>query len=136
MHRRSGAGEVIDLLAVDVHRLTNVVAHELEAAMLQELVEIPPGASEQVINADDLVAILDEPLAEVRPEKARTAGYEDPLRHEVCILLHGGDREVSTNRKVVYGRARTSKAPLPMRRPVESGSKCESTPCMLMDSPA
>ena len=80
-----GAGQVVNLIHFQPDRLGHIVPHEFEIRQLQQMRDVGFLAGEEVIQADDVVALSDEPFAEVRPEKTGSAGHEDSfdLRHVV-----------------------------------------------------
>src|SRR5260370_30439058 len=59
-------------------RLTDVVADELERSVVTEVRNVLCLARYQVVDADDLPAIGEQPVAEVRPKEARAAGHDRP----------------------------------------------------------
>ena len=59
---------------VDLERPRHVVAEELEIAAPQQVGDVLPAPGHQVVDADHLVALGDQPLAEVRAEEAGPAG--------------------------------------------------------------
>jgi hypothetical protein len=52
------------------------VPHELEVALLQEMRDIPLPAREIIVETDDIVPLVHEPLAEMRAEKSGSAGNQ------------------------------------------------------------
>ncbi len=76
VHGRGRAREVIDVVHLDHELLVHVVAQELEARMTEESFDVSAPAREQVVQADHRVPGADQPLAQVRAEKARTTGHE------------------------------------------------------------
>ena len=55
----------------------HVVPQEFKARVGQQVGDVLLPAGEQVVEADDLVAIADQPVAEVAAQKAGAAGDED-----------------------------------------------------------
>ena len=89
--RRRGAGEVVDLIDLEHDRLGHVVADQLEVAPAEQVGDVRLLAREEVVEADDVVPLLDETIAKVRAEEAGTAGDEDPLDHfEHSVFDEGG----------------------------------------------
>ena len=72
--RRGRAGKVKDLVHLEVERLDNIVAHQLEAWMGTKCLHIGLAASKIVIQANNLVAGGKQPLAEVGTQKAGPPG--------------------------------------------------------------
>ena len=60
--RRSWAGEIEDLVNIDVERETHVVPHELESSMAREMVKIAPVTRKQVVDAQDLIAACEQTI--------------------------------------------------------------------------
>ena len=73
---RSRAGQVVDLVDLDVEREGDVVAHELEVGVVEQMQDVVLGAGEKVIEAEDIVAVGEQALAEVGTEEAGAAGDE------------------------------------------------------------
>ena len=59
------AGQVVDLVHFDVEREGHVVADELEVGVVQQVDDVVLGAGEEVIDAEHVVAVLQQPLAQV-----------------------------------------------------------------------
>jgi hypothetical protein len=56
------------------------VADELEPRIAEQAQDIVLGSREQIVDAQDLVALRDQPVAQVRAQKTGTPGDQDPLR--------------------------------------------------------
>jgi hypothetical protein len=52
------------------------VAHELEARAGTQRVDVVAGAGEEVVDAQDVVPLTDQPLAQMGPEEAGPPGHE------------------------------------------------------------
>ena len=76
VHRRGRAGEVKDAIDFEQDRLDDVVADELEIAVAEQMHDVGALAAEKIVEADDFVAVLEQPLAQMRAEKSRAAGYQ------------------------------------------------------------
>jgi hypothetical protein len=74
------AGEVVDLIDPDVQGESDVVAHQLEALKLQDIGDVVLPSSKEIVDVENVVALGDEPLAQVRVEESCTACHQDPLR--------------------------------------------------------
>ena len=74
--RRGRAGQIVDLVDLDIERKRHVVADQLEAMVIERCVDIAPRAGEIVVDADDAGALFQQPLAQVRAEKSGAAGYQ------------------------------------------------------------
>jgi hypothetical protein len=72
--RRGRAGQVVDLVDLHVEREGDVVAHQLEVRVAEQVDDVVLGAGEEVVHAEHVVAVGDQALAEVRAEEAGAAG--------------------------------------------------------------
>ena len=74
--RAGRAGEMQHVVdrPVDLDRLGDVVLDERKCGLLEQVGDVPPVAGQQVVDADDLVAVGEEPLAQVRADEPRPAG--------------------------------------------------------------
>jgi hypothetical protein len=59
VHRRSRTGKVEDLIDFDIQRERDVVAHELEARTAHEVSDVASAAGEEVVYAQDFLALLE-----------------------------------------------------------------------------
>jgi len=66
----SGAGEVVDLVHLHVERKCDVVAHELEAPVVQQILDVGPGGGEEVVHAEDFMPLLQKAFAQMGAEEA------------------------------------------------------------------
>ena len=73
MNRRRRAGEIVDLIDLEHYRFGHVVTNQLEILIVEKVGNILLAAGEKVVNAHDLVALVQEPFAKMRADKARTA---------------------------------------------------------------
>jgi len=76
MNRRGGAGQIVDLIDLDIERERYVMTGQLEAMMVEHAVDIAPGAGEIIIGADNAGAALEQALAQVRAEKPGAPGHQ------------------------------------------------------------
>ena len=83
--RRGRAGEIVDLVDLDVERERDIVAHQLEARMGQQMLDVVLAAGEEVVDADDVVAFRNQAIAKVRTEEPGAAGDENRL-----AIMHVG----------------------------------------------
>jgi hypothetical protein len=63
--RRRRAREVVDRVDFDVQRERHVVTDELEPRVVVQMVDVPLGAREQVVDAQHFVALLEQAIAQV-----------------------------------------------------------------------
>ena len=81
MDRRGRAGEIVDLVDLDIERKRDVVAHQLERLMVEQMGDVAPRAGEKIVDAEHVVSGMQKPFAQMRAEKARAAGDENPFSH-------------------------------------------------------
>ena len=74
---RCRAGEIVDLVDLDIERESNVVTYQLEPLSADEMGDVALGAGEEIIDADDVRAPLQQALAQMRAEEAGAAGHEN-----------------------------------------------------------
>ena len=70
---RGGAGEVVDLVELPPEGLGDVVQHERELRLAEEVVDVGLRAGEEVVERRHLVAVRQEAAAEMGAEEAGTA---------------------------------------------------------------
>ena len=63
VHRRGGAGQVVNLVDFCAERLGDVVPDELEVWFRQKIADVFPARREEVVQAYDVVPLVDEPSA-------------------------------------------------------------------------
>src|SRR5690606_28130628 len=82
--RRSGAGEVHDRIDLAGHPQVgaDVVVHEGEAGATEQRLDVGDGPGDEVVEADDLVPSIEQPVAEVGAEEASPAG-DDYAAHQL-----------------------------------------------------
>ena len=79
MARRGGTGQIVDLVDLQEDRQRNVVADQLEVGAAEQVGDVRLLAGEEVVQADDVVPALEQPLAEMGAEKAGPAGDQNPF---------------------------------------------------------
>ena len=57
--RRGRAGQIVDLVDLDKERKGHVVAHELEARIAEEMLDVLLGAGEKIVEAENFVPIAE-----------------------------------------------------------------------------
>ena len=75
--RRRRTGQVEDLVDLHRQRIGDVVAHQLEAMVVEQRLDVGARAREEVVEAHDLVPIGEQPLAQMRAEKAGATRHQD-----------------------------------------------------------
>ena len=73
---RRRAGKIVNLIHFHIERNADVMAHELEARMVHELCHITSGARKEVVHAQDFMSLVQQALAQMRPEEAGAAGNQ------------------------------------------------------------
>ena len=76
MDRRGRTGQIVDLIHLDIERKRHVVAHQLEAVVIDHAIDVAACAGEKIIDADDVGAVLEQALAKMRAEKSGAAGHK------------------------------------------------------------
>ena len=71
------AGEIVNPVDLEFERVNDIVAHELEAGIANKMLDIRLTTSEEIIEADDFVPLLDKAVAEVRSKESGSAGNEN-----------------------------------------------------------
>ena len=77
MNWRSRASEIEDLVNLDKEGVGDVVAQQLEALVVEEVLDITSGASKEIVDAEPLVAAFEQPIGEMRAEEAGAARDEE-----------------------------------------------------------
>ena len=74
VHRRSGAGQIVDLVDFDVERKRHIVPHYLEVRLSNEMRDVVLRSREEIVDAQNRPPVGDEPLTEMRPKESSAAG--------------------------------------------------------------
>ncbi len=80
-----GARQVVDPVHLDVERPGDVVAHELEQRVADEVGDVLPAGGEEVVDAQDLVSPRQQPLAQVRSDEPGAAGDQYPFHRSPSL---------------------------------------------------
>ena len=86
--RRGGAGQVVDLVHLDVEREGHVVPDHLEPRVGQEVGDVVLGRRVVVVDAEHVIAVVEQSLAQVRADEARASGDQGPAlgdRHDALL---------------------------------------------------
>jgi hypothetical protein len=70
MERRSRARKVVDLIDLNVEREGHVMPDHFKVGMQQEVLNIILGSGEVIVDAQDLRAVGDQPITEMRPKES------------------------------------------------------------------
>src|SRR5690606_31678774 len=88
-----GACEVVDLVdpTIDLYRCANVVLDQLKARMVLHLRKVGPRSGQEAVEADHAIAAIDQGIAQMRTEKARTTCDQGGLLAGVAdgSTIHG-----------------------------------------------
>ena len=74
---RGRAGQVIDLIHLDVQGEGNVVAHQLEMGVIEERNDVVLGPGEEVVDAQNVAAVIHQSFAQMRADKTGAAGHQN-----------------------------------------------------------
>ena len=74
--RRGRAGEVVDLVDLDVEREGDVVPDQLEARIVEQMQDVVARTGEEVVDAQHVVPVLQQSLAEEGTEETCIAREE------------------------------------------------------------
>ena len=81
MDRRGRAGQIEDLVYLDIERKRHVMPQQLEAMMIEDAVQIAPSTREKIIGANYACALFNQTFAKVRTKKSirrsPTRGFRD-----------------------------------------------------------
>ena len=72
---RCRASQIENLVDFHVERKRNVVPVEFEMRIVQQMNNVITRSSEKVVDAKYIVPVGKQPLAEMRSDKTRSAGY-------------------------------------------------------------
>lgn len=79
MGRTGGTRQVVNLVHLQHDGFGHVVHDQLEAGMVQPVLDVLALTGEEVVDYDHLVPLHHEFVRQVRPDKARAAGDQDLL---------------------------------------------------------
>ena len=95
VHRRGGAGEVVDLVDLDVEREGDVVAHRLEVRIAEQVRDVVLAPGEVVVDAQHVVAVAQQAFAQMRAEEAGAAGHQYSFARQAHAFGAPGGRQVA-----------------------------------------
>jgi hypothetical protein len=73
---RSRTGEVIDAVDLELKRVDDIMTNELEAGIVNKMLDVRLATGEEIIKADHFVPLLDQTVAEVGTKESGSAGDE------------------------------------------------------------
>ncbi len=77
MRRRCRTCEIVNLVYRQIDRVDDIVAHEAECVVTQEIAQVLKPSRRKIIDADDEVSFIQKTLAEMRAKKSGTACYKN-----------------------------------------------------------
>src|SRR5579884_1580178 len=82
---------MIDRVDVEVYRLDHIVLDERETWVTDKVLEIDLAPGDEVVDADHVVPVRDEVVAQVRSDEARASRHQNtqssPLADYACMSL-------------------------------------------------
>ena len=90
--------EIVNLIYLDIKRESHVMPHEFEVRVVQQAQNILFTAGIQVVNTENIVPLVDQAPAEMRPKETGPAGHQHPLRDQPLsqvffIFLNSGHND-------------------------------------------
>jgi hypothetical protein len=76
---RGRTGQIEDLVDFDIERESDVVANDLEQRVIAQVQDIVHRAGVVIIDTEHMVAAIEQPFAEVGPQKPGPAGHQHTL---------------------------------------------------------
>jgi len=76
VNRRCRTRQVVDHVHLDIEREGHIVTHPLKVRVVEQMGDVVLGAGEEVVEADDIMTIVQQAVAEMRAEEAGAAGDE------------------------------------------------------------
>src|SRR5262249_22327853 len=76
VYRTRRAGEVVDLVDLDIDRKHDIVPHKLKMRMTLQMRNVAAPAGYKTVETNDLVSALEKALAQMRPYKAGAAANQ------------------------------------------------------------
>jgi hypothetical protein len=87
MHRRSGTGEVVDLVHLDMQRKRDVVADRLEIGLRKKRRDQRPASGEIVVGTEHVMSFGHQPRTQMTADEPRASRHEDAflrVEHAAC----------------------------------------------------
>ena len=91
MDGRSRASQIIDLVNLEKDRLNYIMAQQFKAMVIEQMSDVFAPSGKEIVQADYLVLICQQLLAQMRTNESRAAGNEyshliaNPLHHRELI---------------------------------------------------
>lgn len=77
MRRRCGTCEIINLVYRQINRVNDIMAHEAERVVTQEIAQVLKPPRRKIIDANDEVSFVQKTFAKMRAKKSGTARYQN-----------------------------------------------------------
>ena len=79
MYRRCRTSEVVNLVYLGMERLGNIVPDQFEPWIAHQMNNIPLGTCKEIIQAENLIALVNQTAAKMGSDKSGPSGNEDSL---------------------------------------------------------
>ena len=79
MNGRGRTGQIIYLVHFHIERKGHVMAHQFEMGVGEEMLYIVLGAGEEVVHAEHVIAVVQQPLAQVGSKESRPTRNQNPF---------------------------------------------------------
>ena len=93
MPRRRGASHVVDLIDFQKDWQRDVVPDQFKVRAVQQVNNVSLLAGKEIVQADHIMAVIDQPFAQVRTKETCAAGNKNAFYHErlecvvYCLVL-------------------------------------------------
>jgi hypothetical protein len=77
VRRRGGAGQIVNLIHLELEGIDDVVPYQLESGVIQEVRNVGLPSGEEIIEANDFMPLRQQPIAEMGTQKPGAAGDQD-----------------------------------------------------------
>jgi hypothetical protein len=79
MDRRSGTGQVVDLVHLDIQGEIDVMPKQLESAMVEQVRDPVPGGRVKIVHTQDFMPPRQQKITQMRSQEAGPTGHQHPL---------------------------------------------------------
>src|SRR5260370_6022582 len=76
VNRRGRAGEIVNLIDLQIEREGDIVSDQLEMPMTEQVFDVPSRSGEKIVDTKDDRAVRQETLTQMRTEETSTAGNQ------------------------------------------------------------
>ena len=87
MNRGCRAGEIVNLICLNIERKRYIVADEFKVAVVEQMLNVPLRSREEIVEAEDLRPLRQQSLAEMRTQESCSARDEHRFRHASPAFL-------------------------------------------------